>query len=214
MSADRATAAASQAAAGAGLITALILPFSRGRLEASLVGHVLVQMPLLGLAGWLLGSVLEEKLDNIMERWNRFGLAGFTLVIFTMLFWMVPRSVDSAIEYTGYEVFKFLSLPCAGAALALSCQRAHAIFAGALKANLVSMLGVLAWLYTAAPVRLCNSYLASDQKMLGAGMALLSAVLAIYWGLGLLFGSGAAMAPPQKTRSTLQTRGRFGGRSL
>jgi hypothetical protein len=185
---DRAIAAA-QAAAGAGLIIALILPFSRGRLEATLVGHVLVQMPLLALAGWAFGSALEPRLDRVMEQWNRFGIAGFTFTIFTMLFWMVPRSVDSAIEYTGYEVFKFVSLPCAGAALALSFPRTLVLLAGALKANLVSMLGVLAWLYTAAPVRLCNSYLGIDQKMLGAGMALLAGALAVYWGLGLLFGS-------------------------
>ncbi len=182
--------AAAQAAAGAGLIAALILPFSRGRLEATLVGHALVQMPLLAVAGWFFGSASERRLDKVMEQWNRFGVTGFTLAILTMLFWMVPRSVDSALEYTSYEVFKFVSLPCAGAALALSFQRTHAVLAGALKANCVSMLGALAWLYTAAPVRLCNSYLASDQKTLGAGMALLAGALAIYWGLGLLFGSG------------------------
>lgn len=182
------TTAAAQAAAGAGVIGALMLPFSRGRLEATLVGHVLVQMPLLVLAGWLLGSALAGRLDRVMEQWNRFGVAGFTFAIFMMLFWMVPRSVDSAIAYTGYELFKFVSLPCAGAALALSFPRTLPVLAGALKANFVSMLGVLAWLYTAAPVRLCNSYLASDQKMLGTGMALLAGAFAIYWGLGLLFG--------------------------
>jgi hypothetical protein len=124
-----------------------------------------------------------------MERWNRHGVAGFTLAIFTILFWMVPRSVDSAVVYPGYEMFKFVSLPYAGAALALSFPRIHPLLAGALKANVVSMLAVLAWVYTAAPVRLCNSYLGSDQKMLGAGMAILAGVLAINWGLGLLFGA-------------------------
>jgi hypothetical protein len=104
------------------------------------------------------------------------------------LFWMLPRSIDSAIQYTGYEVLKFVSLPCAGAALVLSFQRTNALLRGALEANLISMLGVLAWLYTAAPVRLCNSYLGSDQEMLGAGMALLAGALAITWGFGLLFG--------------------------
>jgi len=44
------------------------------------------------------------------------------------------------------------------------------------------MAAVLAWVYTVAPVRLCNSYLASDQKMLGTGMAVLVGVLANRWG--------------------------------
>jgi hypothetical protein len=178
-----------RAAAGAGLILALLLPMSRGRLEATLVGHVLVQMPLLASSGWFLGSALEPKLDKVMERWNRFGVAGLTLTIFTILFWMVPRSVDGAVAHSGYEAFKFVSLPGAGAALVVSLPRTYPLFAAVLKANLVSMMAVLAWAYTAAPVRLCNSYLVSDQKMLGAGMALLAGALAIYWGLGLLFGA-------------------------
>ena len=174
---------------GAALIVASVLLFSRTWLEATLVGHVLVQMPLLALTGWLFGSAFEPRLDWIMERWNRFGFAGFTLAIFTILFWMLPRSVDSAVANPAYEMFKFVSLPCTGAALALSFPRTHPLFAAALKANVVSMLAVLAWVYAAAPVRLCNSYLGSEQKMLGAGMAVLAGALAINWGLGLLFGA-------------------------
>ena len=141
------------------MIVALALPFSRSWLEATLAGHVLVQMPLLALSGWLFGSALDPRLDRVLERWNRFGIAGFTVAIFTMLFWMVPRSIDSAVAYPEYEMFKFVSVPCAGAALALSLPRTHPLIAGVLKANVVSMLAVLAWVYTVAPVRLCNSYL-------------------------------------------------------
>ena len=66
-------------------------------------------MPLLALSGWLFGSSLAPKLDRVLEQWNRFGVAGFTLAIFTILFWMVPRSIDSAVAYPGYEMFKFVS---------------------------------------------------------------------------------------------------------
>ena len=177
------------AAAGPALIVASALLFSRTWLEATLIGHVLVQMPLLAFTGWLLGSAFEPRLDRIMERWNRFGVAGFTFAIFMILFWMLPRSIDSAVANPGYEMFKFVSLPCTGAALALSFPRSGPLFAGALKANVVSMLAVLAWVYAAAPVRLCNSYLGSDQKMLGAGMAVLAGALAIHWGHSLLFGA-------------------------
>jgi hypothetical protein len=181
-----------QAAAGASLLVLLALPLPRFWLEASLLSHVLVQMPLLALSGWLLGAAIAPGLDNIMQCWNRCGLAGLTLATFTALFWMLPRSVDGAVQYSGYEMLKFLSLPCAGAALALSLQRTHVLLAGVLKANLVSMLGVLAWLYTTAPVRLCNSYLVSDQRMLGVGMAFFGCFLALNWAFGLLFGSHSA----------------------
>lgn len=181
--------AALRAAAGAALIVASVLPYSRTWLEATLVGHVLVQLPLLALSGWLFGAAFSPQFDKIMGTWNQYGVPGLMLVIFTTAFWMLPRSVDSALQYTGYEVLKFLSLPTAGAALASSFPRTHPLLGGVLKANLISMLGVLAWVYTAAPVRLCNSYLGSDQKMLGTGMAVLAGVLSISWGVALLFGA-------------------------
>ena len=185
------------------MIVALALPFSRSWLEATLAGHVLVQMPLLALSGWLFGSALDPRLDRVLERWNRFGIAGFTVAIFTM----VPRSIDSAVAYPEYEMFKFVSVPCAGAALALSLPRTHPLIAGVLKANVVSMLAVLAWVYTVAPVRLCNSYLAGDQKMLGTGMAVLVGVLAIRWGVGLLLGGANFSLIAVKPDHTLDAAG-------
>jgi hypothetical protein len=41
------------------------------------------------------------------------------LLTFTTAFWMLPRSVDSALQYTCYE-FKFLSQPSVGSALAVN----------------------------------------------------------------------------------------------
>jgi hypothetical protein len=185
---NRSRAVLLPAAAGATLLVLLALPLLRLWLEASLVSHVLMQMPLLALSGWLLGAAIAPRLYKAMEQWNRCGIPGLALAVFTSLFWMLPRSVDGAVQYGGHEMLKFLTLPCVGAALALSLRRTHVLLAAILKANLVSMLGVLAWLYTAAPVRLCNSYLASDQRMLGVGMALLGCFLALNWALGLLFG--------------------------
>jgi hypothetical protein len=177
------------AAAGIGLIALLGSPLLRTPLEASLVGHVLVQMPLLALSGWLLAGTLAPRFDAVMARWNRGGVAGLMAVIFTALFWMLPLSVDRAVQDGGYEGLKFMSLPCAGAALALSVRRMQPLLIGALKANLISMLGVLTWLYAAAPVRLCNSYLRSDQETLGAAMAFLALTLAVTWGSSVLFGA-------------------------
>jgi len=37
-------------------------------------------------------------------------------------------------------------------------------------------------------MRLCNSYLKSDQEMLGTAMAFLTGTLAVGWGIGLFFG--------------------------
>ena len=40
----------------------------------------------------------------------------------------------------------------------------------------------------ARDMRLCNSYLKSDQEMLGTAMAFLAGALAVGWGIGLFFG--------------------------
>jgi hypothetical protein len=146
------TMASFQAAAGATLMMVLAMPLSRTLLEASLVGHMLVQMPLLALSGWLFGSAFSPQFEKVIGPWNRCGVPGLMLVIFTMAFWMLPRSVDSALQYTGYEALKFLSLPGAGAAVASSFRRTPPLLGGVLKTNLISMLGFLAWVYTAAPV--------------------------------------------------------------
>jgi hypothetical protein len=182
------TAASLEAAGGGVLIALLALPAARAWLEVSLVGHVLAQIPLLGLSGWLLTAAFAPSLERAMGRWNRGGIAGLMVVIFATLFWMLPLSIDRAIQNGSYEVLKFSTVPVAGAALALSIRRMHPLLVGMFKANLISMLGVLAWLYTAAPVRLCNSYLRSDQETLGIAMAVLSAALATRWASGLLFG--------------------------
>ena len=79
----------------------------------------------------------------------------------------------------------------AGAPLALAWQRFGPIARGFLWTNVVSMLAVLGWLYMAAPVRVCNSYLASAQY--DAGLWMVGIALAGF--LGWLV---AWMAGPRK----------------
>jgi hypothetical protein len=59
------------------------------------------------------------------------------------------------------------------------------------------MLAVLGWLYIAAPVRVCNNYLADEQGNTGWLMAKLAVVLFAGW-LGTLFvgGKPAPIAVP------------------
>jgi hypothetical protein len=72
--------------------------------------------------------------------------------------------------------------------IGLSWPRLPMLAIGVLRANVVSMLLVLAWIYSASPVRLCNSYLRSDQDILGYTMALVAVVLGAIWGAGVMTG--------------------------
>jgi hypothetical protein len=47
------------------------------------------------------------------------------------------------------------------------------------------MLGVLAFLYIHAPVRICNSYLVADQERLGFAFLMTAIGLAIAWAIPL-----------------------------
>jgi hypothetical protein len=49
------------------------------------------------------------------------------------------------------------------------------------------MLAVMAFLYTHAPMRLCNAYLAEDQYRLGIGFLALAFAAAVAWIAPLLF---------------------------
>jgi hypothetical protein len=62
--------------------------------------------------------------------------------------------------------------------------------------NLSSMLAVTGWLYIAAPVRVCNNYLASAQYDTGMWMVRLAVLVFIGWLLAMLAGAPRRAAAP------------------
>jgi hypothetical protein len=84
---------------------------------------------------------------------------------------------------------KFTTLPlAAGLPLALAWPHTHRILRGLIKAEAISMLGILGFLYTHAPIRICNSYLVSDQIRLGFGFFWVAAGLSLVWSLPVFVG--------------------------
>lgn len=172
----------------------------RTTLEADPVTHILVQLPCLALAGWLVGSSMREQILRVYSPADR-GLAGLLVAIFAIAFWMLPRSIDAALESPVVELAKFFSIPLLiGMPLAICWERAHPIVRGFLKAQTLSMLGVMAFLYTHAPIRICNNYLTSDQERLGFGFLIAAFVLALIWVVPLFVGTGSNAVTPQPMR--------------
>lgn len=172
--------------ARAGIAAALVLAalMLRRPLEADPLTHVLVQLPALALAGAVLASALPLGRGD----WNRGGWTCLIIAGSGIAFWMLPRSIDAALSDPAWETGKVLSLPLlVGLPLRLGWTRAHPLLRGFLKAQAVSMLGVLAFLYTHAPLRLCNAYLVEDQQRLGFGFLALALALATLWVAPLLF---------------------------
>ncbi len=184
------------------LVAILVVGFCfalRIPLEADPVSHILVQLPLLAWSGVL----ITPNGTGRRSEWNRGGVATLLVAFFTIIFWMLPRSIDAVLSSPTMELAKFITLPFGvGAPLAIGWARAHPLLRGIIKAEVVSMLGVLAFLYIHAPVRICNAYLVSDQHRLGYGFLFLALGLSVFWIAPLFIVHTKRAVMPTKTPAT------------
>ncbi|GEM_PF-546933 len=166
----------------------LVLLLTSKQLEMTMMGHVLIQLPLLVVCGWLVTPSLPSRLESAIEKDNEYGIPGILIVIFTVLFWMLPRSLDAALASPFMEFTKFVTLPTLiGIPLALSWPLLTPVAKGFVIGNLLSMLAVLGWLYTQAPIRLCNYYLINQQQQVGNLLLAITAGIALYFTLKCFF---------------------------
>lgn len=168
----------------------LATPPLRTLLESVMAAHMLVQLPLLAALGAWGAGLLPVALRRWLDGCNAGGLPFTLLALFAAAFWMLPRSLDGALNHGYLELAKFVSLPLlVGAPLALSWRRLSAITRGFLWSKLISMLVVLGWLYSVAPIRVCTNYLVDQQALLGRSLLFVAALLTL-WLAGRLFAGG------------------------
>lgn len=199
-------------AALAVLYLALATPAARSWFEASMTGHMLLQIPLLTAIGVLSARLLPgHRQDRLL------GVAGgalpcLLLALFVSTYWMLPRALDSALTHPLAEIAKFVSLPLlVGAPLGLAWKRLTLIGRGFVWTNFISMLAVLGWLYIAAPVRVCNNYLLDQQESAGWSMVKLSLLLFACWLGSFFFGAvGRTYGSDSKSETTRRSQ-RFPG---
>ncbi|HET7561336.1 MAG TPA: hypothetical protein VFJ87_03025 [Rhodanobacteraceae bacterium] len=171
---------------GPGLWLALALPPVRHVLEASMTLQMLVQIPLLAVAGGLSWPWLPRRARDWLDGWNRSGISGIVLVSLVAMVWMLPRSMDAALEVAWVELAKFTSVPLLiGLPLALSWPRAGFVVRGVFLAEVIATAFRMGWLYLVSPVRLCSNYLIGDQRLLGDCLLAIGAltVLLLVWKL-------------------------------
>ncbi|NMG55591.1 hypothetical protein [Aromatoleum aromaticum] len=168
----------------------LAAPPLRTSLEATMSGHMLVQIPLLAAIGFVACRLLPvARQERLLDAGG--GAVPYVVVaVFASTWWMLPRALDDALASPLVEAAKFVSLPVlVGLPLALAWRRLGPIGRGFVWTNFISMLAVLGWLYIAAPVRVCNSYLVDQQESAGWLMVKLALLLFAGW-LGSLFVGG------------------------
>lgn len=170
------------AAGGIALIAVLWLPPLRAALESGMATHMLLQLPLLALAGSLLAGPLRRSVESLQDRLDRSGIALALVAVLASSYWMLPRALDAALADPWMETAKFLTLPLlVGLPARLCAPRLSALAAGFVIANLLSMLAVVGWLYSSFPARLCNYYLLDQQVIAGTALLWISGALAVLW---------------------------------
>ena len=196
------------ALAALALLALLALPVARRALEASMSAHMLIQYPLLALAGYWLAAALPPRSLARLQRWNAHGIAGLFASAMILAILMIPRVLDLALVDGRIALAKALALVFFGAALRLSWRPAGLLVQGFYLGNVLPMMAVVGNLYASSPVRVCNAYLLGDQARLGQLLIWLSAGIALVWGAMLvrtLMQREAVFALPDSTAARAVT---------
>lgn len=160
------------------LLLVLSTPPVRHSLESSMTAQMLLQIPLLVVAGLLLPRSLPRRALAIVAAWNHRGISTLVLASVTSAFWMLPRMLDAAVNDPLVAIAKFLSVPLLiGLPFALGWPRMSFIVRGVFLVEFIATFFRLGWLYLIWPERLCNNYLLDDQQRLGQYMLLIGATL-------------------------------------
>lgn len=167
----------------------LALPPARHALEASMTTQMLLQLPLLALAGAWLARGVPPAWSAAWAAWNRGGVTGLVLASMASMPWMLPRAMDAAVDGWPVELLKFASVPLLiGLPFALTWPRMGFVVRGVFFSETIATCFRLGWLYRVSPERLCSNYLLDDQQRLGNWLLLVGAAIFLLLALKLMAG--------------------------
>lgn len=170
-----------QGCAAAVLALAVLLPPARTVLEQGMALHMLLQFPVLVLAGMLLAGQLTPRWRARVAQWNAYGISGLAFVAAAAALGMVPRLLDLALVDMRVEVAKCVVLVLCGMALRLSWRPAGIVVQFFFLGNVLPMMAIAGSLYIETPQRLCNAYRLDEQVWVGQGLTWLAVVLGALW---------------------------------
>jgi hypothetical protein len=172
----------------AALACLLLAAVPRHWLEASMLRHMLLQLPLLVVAGWLLAGAGWLRTKAAPPRrtlrtiaFDQHGVTGLTALLFISAYWMIPRALEQSINSPLAEVAKFISLLALGGTLPGSLRRANWIVQLFFLGNFSWMMAIAGIQYQNMPQRLCNAYLLDDQIATGIALVIVSIAIAAAW---------------------------------
>lgn len=152
----------------------------RGALEATMLGHMVAQIPMIFFGGLLLGGRVVRN-SALLASHDRHGLTGLTALLFISAYWMIPRALEFSLTMPGYELAKFASWALLGAVLPASIARANIVIQLFYLGNFCAMTAIGGMLYQDVPEQLCNAYLKDDQALTGAFLIIVAVAAAVGW---------------------------------
>jgi hypothetical protein len=159
-----------------------------GPLTALMSLHMLVQIPLLVLAGlfaeraWRAGHPPRAGArPRPAWSYNEYGIPGLLLVSLVGAGWMIPKALDDALTDWRVAAFKYLGLPVCGWVLGASLRHSNVVIKLFFLGNFCWMSAIVGMIYLDQPIRLCNAYLQDDQDWSGRGLIALAIVLPSCW---------------------------------
>jgi len=177
----------------AGILSLLLLtiglsvPPFRFLIEQSMFVQMVIQMPLLFVAGALLNRfTISKKITNILGYWNVFGLTGFMLAQNILVYWMLPISIDRAVVMPLVDVAKVLTMILAGFFVGDALNKSPAALQLFFIGYFVAMMIWLGMYFIYTDMRLCNAYSLSSQYWTGYGLCTLSLAVVSYWSFHVL----------------------------
>jgi len=186
------------------LYMVLVMPPVAAWLEGSMAGHMLIQIPLLVLAGGLAARGAAGRRRAVLAGFNAGGVPGLLVAMFAAALWMLPRMLDAALRSPLVELAKLTTVPLlVGVPLALSWPLLPPVARGFVWANLISHAAVLGWLYTVAPSRLCTRYLFDQQATVGVALLIVAMALLVGWGWFVIVGAPIRLWSYDRTRRQL-----------
>ena len=160
----------------------LLIPPLRHILEASMLTHMLVEFPLLfiagGLAGgWLTHHRLPAGLPAVVDA---HGLLGLALASSVGALWMIPSMLDLSLLDASVQASKYASWTLCGLLFRSSWKRAGPVVSAFFLGNTGWMLATAGLLYQEAQQRLCVSYLLDEQLITGRGLVALAILIGAF----------------------------------
>lgn len=168
-------------------LIAALAPASRAWFETDMARHMLLQFPLLVAIGVALGASFPPRWHRVIDTCNAHGATGLLFASLVLGFWMLPRTLDLAVQVPAMALAKYTSLLLAGVALRWSWPAAGTIVQLFFVGNGAWMSATAGLLYQSLPQRLCTVYLLDQQVIAGRGLVATAVLVPLLW---LVLGGG------------------------